>query len=555
LHHSNSLCRYRHAWLVSLLFAGGACTEGGSPATSDGSVANDAGAETGDAPLDANDGGSDATLGHDAGPDVTADAGLDVVGDVAAEASDAALDAGDATAPEVAVSDAADAASDAATGGRTWHSIFKISNAGFPGGAGTPSSTFDGAGGAIATWSQTAGAGTGFTVHARPFAPSTGWGTDTTLRTTSTTIVATSLGVDATGRAIAAWAEGDGSTPYSVWLETYAPGSGWSPPTQVGADLTGVVDGVVVVMNPSGKGLVAWVQSDTTTNGYTRVVTYAPASGFSAVSSIQVATTQPFGPPSAAINAAGVGVVAWTAQDTVSAVYARTFGTSADATSRMQADTSGGWDLNPYVAIGSDGTVVGAWERYDQPAGGSPKFRIRGSRLPSGATAWDGPTILDSNPTLDSRAPRVAVDGSGNAIAVFQQVVSGATGNTNIFANRFDAVSKSWGTATALESTGPATDNYPSLSPDVAFDSSGKAIAAWQDDGQQIFTALYTPGVGFAAAIDPIVSGDPVSQMPSAPPRVSFDTSGRALVYWAQREVPSAKPTQLTPQVWGARYE
>jgi hypothetical protein len=74
--------------------------------------------------------------------------------------------------------------------------------------------------------------------------------------------------------------------------------------------------------------------------------------------------------------------------------------------------------------------------------------------------------------------PQIAVDSVGNAIAVWNQ--SDGTRN-NIWANRFNGTS--WGTAELLE-----TDNADgAFSPQIAFDSSGNAIAVWnQSDGNRV---------------------------------------------------------------------
>ena len=69
--------------------------------------------------------------------------------------------------------------------------------------------------------------------------------------------------------------------------------------------------------------------------------------------------------------------------------------------------------------------------------------------------------------------PRIAFDGSGNAIAVWVQ--NDGT-RDNIWANRFNGTS--WGTAELIE-----TDNAgEAYSTQIAFDSSGNAIAVWQQN-------------------------------------------------------------------------
>src|SRR6267154_6466255 len=94
---------------------------------------------------------------------------------------------------------------------------------------------------------------------------------------------------------------------------------------------------------------------------------------------------------------------------------------------------------------------------------------------------WGTPVVIESN-TGDADFPRVAVNGSGNAMALWKQF-NGV--NYDIWANRYDVGSGSWGTATLIETSSGATDV-----PDVSMDNSGNAIAVWkQSDGT--FNSIY----------------------------------------------------------------
>ena len=74
--------------------------------------------------------------------------------------------------------------------------------------------------------------------------------------------------------------------------------------------------------------------------------------------------------------------------------------------------------------------------------------------------------------------PRIAVDPSGNALAVWQRNATNGT-QTNIGVNRYTA-GAGWGTAQALTND-PAGVAWR---PHIAMDASGNAIAVWiQHDG------------------------------------------------------------------------
>jgi hypothetical protein len=89
--------------------------------------------------------------------------------------------------------------------------------------------------------------------------------------------------------------------------------------------------------------------------------------------------------------------------------------------------------------------------------------------------AWQAAELIEIDNAGDVSIPQVGFDSSGNAIAVWTQ-----TDGThyNIWANRFNGTS--WGTAEKIETDNAGTAYIPQ----VAFDSSGNAIAVWyQSDG------------------------------------------------------------------------
>ena len=89
---------------------------------------------------------------------------------------------------------------------------------------------------------------------------------------------------------------------------------------------------------------------------------------------------------------------------------------------------------------------------------------------------WGTAVLIETDNAGDAGLPQVAVDGSGNAIAVWGQ--SDGT-RYNIWANRY-VVGTGWGTAGLIETNNAGDAGYPQ----VAVDGSGNAIAVWgQYDG------------------------------------------------------------------------
>jgi hypothetical protein len=107
------------------------------------------------------------------------------------------------------------------------------------------------------------------------------------------------------------------------------------------------------------------------------------------------------------------------------------------------------------------------WEQYDATG----RRNIMANRYtPSGG--WGTATLIETDNGSADSPPQVAMDGSGNAIAVWTQ--HDANYYYNIMSNRYTP-SGGWGTAVLIE-----TDNGDAAYPQVAMDGSGNAIAVWQ---------------------------------------------------------------------------
>jgi len=139
--------------------------------------------------------------------------------------------------------------------------------------------------------------------------------------------------------------------------------------------------------------------------------------------------------------------------------------------------------FEPKLDIAPDGTVIAVWTRSD-----GTNFRIQSSnRTPGGA--WSTPQTI-SDPGISASGPAIAVDPSGNALAVWTQ-----SDGTNL---RITAAYKPAGSAFF----GPvlvSAAGQDASAPDVSMDNSGDALVGWQrTDGTKlrVQTAIRSPGVG-----------------------------------------------------------
>jgi hypothetical protein len=137
------------------------------------------------------------------------------------------------------------------------------------------------------------------------------------------------------------------------------------------------------------------------------------------------------------------------------------------------------------------------------------------------------PTFLSainiSDPGQDGFEPQVVVDGSGNVIAVWTR--SDGTNLRIQSANRTPG--GAWSTPVDLSDPG-----MPASSPQIAIDPSGNALAVWtRFDGTngRIQTAYRPAGGSFGT---PVTISDPGGD--STEPAVSMDSSGKAVIAWSR---------------------
>jgi hypothetical protein len=140
------------------------------------------------------------------------------------------------------------------------------------------------------------------------------------------------------------------------------------------------------------------------------------------------------------------------------------------------------------------------------------------------ATGWGEAGLIETDNVGAAVAPKVAVDGSGNAVAVWLQFDGGVD---NTWANRYVA-GTGWGTAALLENGAD-----PAFDPHVALDGTGNAVAVWyQSDSLRynIWSNRYVAGTGWgtAALVETDNTGDAYE------PKVAVDANGNAIAVWRQ---------------------
>jgi len=324
----------------------------------------------------------------------------------------------------------------------------------------------------------------------------------------------TAAGVDAlsaiasNGDAIVMWEQSDGQPNGStrkVFSRRYVAGVGWDAAVTV-PGLTTSSSSVALVQGKllmDSAGTATWVRPNIETRRFTA------AAGWGS----------PFLPPtisggtltSAAMDAGGNISVLISGSN----VSNNTLAVGGSWGSWTRVDTSGNLVANrAEVALSANGSAMAVW-RESNP--GDSNYSLKAARF-TGATGWQAPQSIETgfdNVIADS-PPRVAMDASGNAIAVWHQ------GNS-VYFNVFSAATSAWATATQVDA-GQVSSSFGARI-NLAMTPDGRAVAAWNSGLFAMKAMRYTPGSGFSV---------PVSVAPYSIERtLGIDDSGNAVVVYS----------------------
>lgn len=182
---------------------------------------------------------------------------------------------------------------------------------------------------------------------------------------------------------------------------------------------------------------------------------------------------------------------------------------------------SAGAASSPRMAFDGDGNAIAVWQQSD-----GTNINIYANRYTASTASWGAEELIESGANGHAVAPQIAVDSAGNAIAVWSQ----DDGNYNIFANRYTASTGTWGTEELIESNNVGN----TVSPQIAVDGNGNAIVVWQQsDGidESIYANRYTASTDSWGTAELIESGNNGQAVQA---QIAFDSAGNAIAVWRQ---------------------
>ena len=241
--------------------------------------------------------------------------------------------------------------------------------------------------------------------------------------------------------------------------------------------------------------------------------------------------------PAVAMDAVGNAIAVWERLDRdVSSIWSQRLPRSGEREESQQVEIESGDARTPRVAVDPTGNAIAVWVQQQTP---DAPFSTWSNRYLASTGRWGDAELIGVESEDDETKPQIAMDGAGNAIAVWAQIGGAREG---IWSNRY-LIDVGWETPApvGLRNLGPAR------TPELAANLFGDAVAVWvQFNGVQdrVWSNRYTPSRGWSVS-EAIDNNDP-GRRPIGP-QVAVDPQGNAVAVWMD------SPGQLNWDLWANR--
>ena len=392
----------------------------------------------------------------------------------------------------------------------------------------SPQIAVDDNGYAIAVWERRASGAT--YIEASRYTPGIGWSTDVQIGRCgicdATGLTSgPQIAMDTHGVATVVWARSDGTSD-SIYANRFD--GSWGSETLVETDSTGVNLFPQIAVDDNGNAIAVW-ERRTANASYIQASRYTPGGGWGA--DVQIgrcgicdAVGMTSG-PQISMNASGLAIVVWGRTDGVlDSIYANRFDGSWGSETLVETDAVG-VNLLPQIALDNSGNAMAVWERRTGTA-----TYIQASQYAAGE--WGAALQIGRCGICDALGMT-----TGPQISMMNGVAAVVWGRTDgsldsIYANRYDG---SWGSETLLETDAIGVN----LLPKIAVDGSGNAIAAWERrtaGATYIQASRYTTGVGWGPSAQIGRCGICDATGMTNSPEIAMDINGVATVVWGRND-------------------
>jgi hypothetical protein len=354
-------------------------------------------------------------------------------------------------------------------------------------------------------------------VWAAVFDPSAGWSSPVPISVGSLNANSPEVAASDDGSAMAVWTEADGSY-LNVWASKFTPGWGWQAATQIVRDNDSDASVPKVAGGPNGRYVAVWDASD---GSYERIWAniYDPRVGWGGDLILDgLFDNGEF--PVAGFDAQGHILVMWDQYDGVrqSIGWAR-FTDNAGWSQAAWAESDNATDsFYVSVAVEQSGSAFAAWKAYNATGG----FVVASEFTPG--SGWGPVAVVSRDTGYDVGDEQVAADDTGAAFLTWTQYGGPVD---QVMASHHTPAS-GWSAPVAL--SGPFAD---ALDGKIASDGMGGAVAVFDQQGggaRDAFVDRYVAGKGWSGAsrVDPYEAGLGLW------PAVAVARDGQIAVGWSQ---------------------
>lgn len=359
-----------------------------------------------------------------------------------------------------------------------------------------------------------------------PAAASKAWGTPRLIDADNTQNESSpKITMDASGNALASWGKYEGQdNRFSMWTSLGTPTVGWSKPTQFQSNTAGDIGVSDIKFDANGNALAVGIQRDGMQQNIW-AYRYTPGSGWGTAVPIKTNGNAVVEGVKIAFDASGNAMVVWSQSDNAnpSNIWANRYtpGSGWGTAELIESDNAGN-ATQPQIAMDASGNAVAVWH---QQIGNW--LSIYATRYTPGS-GWGMAALIETNEG-DASGPKIALDAIGNALVVWTQSEGSRfsrTGRSNIWTNRYTP-GNGWGTAKLID----ANNARLAVGAEIAMNASGNAMAVWfQTDSPHLNIGAnrYTPGSGWGTPelIEADNAGD------ASHPVIAMDADGNALAVW-----------------------
>jgi len=354
-----------------------------------------------------------------------------------------------------------------------------------------------------------------------------GWAPDETFETSHVGSAASlRLAVDSHGNAIAVWDQLDNAA-HQIYTKRYNANTGtWGALEIIDATHLGSATYPEVAVDANDNAIAVWQQHDGTRyNIYANHYDAETASWGSA----QVIEHYNGGSayyPHIASDPDGNAFVAWSHYDghSYNLFTSRYDASTSTWSTHQEIDGSNRSVYSDDIQVSADtnGNAIVVWGQHD-----GNRINNYAIHYNANTGTWKNRVVIEHFSAGNTHEPNISMDANGNAIAVWHE--HDGTRN-NVYSNRYDATTGSWGDAVLLEHDNAGQADYPA----IATDFDGNAIAIWeQHDGTRynIYTNRYDAQAATWSGAELIETNNAGN---AAAPQITIDAQGNGIAVWHQ---------------------